>query len=968
MLVRNRPALQSHCPRWWGATIGACAVALVFAAATFGEKRAASAKEEKIAAVVRDESDEGSDAGGGAEVRPSTLAVSPSPDDEGGETASVEGQVAGEDVPVGQGEEPTELKPAKPLADADRKKLLTKLATRASLHPQGAIQFIAGSSWQRQQQRSGEFLYAAAGDSWVLRPAVGKRVDDSTYRQPATGLLTHSGNFTLVHDGRCFSGAEDVTASDGENSRLFRTAQLAGLPQVRQGAQLHVRYGESVAAVRERQTPYGLGTVYYETGRRFIAEHSSKARFPGTQRLYGLDVRVAEWDVAPDDAEEAFGISNDFLAMGGLLRICTALGRDDEVVRIEGIDRFGTRQFRADSWGYDGRVAGKAFPQDGTIETGAALATFEITGLYAEVPQEEFVLNVPAGIRVVDMRPKEEDQFQNPPGGGEPRGFRGRPPGAFGPGAGPAAGLGAAPQQALATFFPNAQEYPLHSFTTSAPYPKGFPKKLLAELDRDVLPWERGAELGMQVPGQPGMGMGGMMGGMGMGGMGQAPIPAPPPSLATLLMISQNYAAQALAQPSEAPANTQKRVNASARNARRGKAASEKSDASTDASAKPSRQKRTVSYGGKNFDEWRTELLSDLEPETRVKALTALGAFAANGYAEETAVAIGEALKGDDLRSSGHVTRAACSALVHCGEAGVPVLESQLQIEEQGVQRVAISALGELARSTDAVVPVLIKIAEFLNADSRATAYSALATNHLDAIGVKAALARGLADERSVRLAVVEGLGGSKSRGKVLAELLAAAMEDSDADLRMPAAAYFGIRAPPTAENARRLEEAVLGSTWTEQLKFMETLQNKIKEAARLAPDLVAPTLAALVASEDSYRNASANGWAAPLMAVQLLGSIARGESAKTAVPVLIDAVNRQLPTGNSMGDDRIQIAAVDALGRIGPEAGEAAIVLKRWLEPEIGVPAGALNNLAIESERQWRAHFEAAIRKIERK
>ena len=28
MLVRNRPALQSHCPRWWGATIGACAVAL----------------------------------------------------------------------------------------------------------------------------------------------------------------------------------------------------------------------------------------------------------------------------------------------------------------------------------------------------------------------------------------------------------------------------------------------------------------------------------------------------------------------------------------------------------------------------------------------------------------------------------------------------------------------------------------------------------------------------------------------------------------------------------------------------------------------------------------------------------------------------------------------------------------------------------------------------------------------------
>jgi hypothetical protein len=964
MLVRNRLELESHCPRWWGATIGACAVALVLIAATFGETAAPRAKGEETAAAVRDESDEGSDVGGDAEVRPSTLAVSPSPD-ESDETASVEGQIAGEDVPVGEGAEPTELKPAKPLSDADRKKLLTKLATRASLHPQGAVQFVAGSSWQGQQQRNAEFLYAAAGDSWVLRPAVGKRVGDTTYRQPATGLLTHSGTFTLVHDGRCFSGAEDVTASDGENSRLFRTARLAGLPQVRQGAQLHIRYVESVAAVRERQTAYGLGTIYYETGRRFIAEHSSKARFPGTQRLYGLDVRVAEWDVAPDDAEEAFGISNDFLAMGGLLRICIALGRDDEVVRIEGIDRFGTRQFRADSWGYEGRVAGTAFPHHGRIESGAALATFDVTGLTAEVPQEEFTLNIPGGIRVIDVRPKEEDQFLNPPGGGQPRGFGGRGRGAFGPGAGPPAGLGAAPQQALATFVANSGEYPLHSFTTSAPYPKGFPKKLLVELDRDVLPWERGAEWAMQVP-QPGMGMGGpgMMGGMGMGGMAQAPIPAPPPSLATLLSISQNYAAQAVAQPSETPANRQKRVNSSAPNARRGTAASEKSDASTDASAKPSRQKRTVSYGGKSFDEWRTELLTDLEPETRVKALTALGAFGANGYAEEAAAAIGEVLKGEEAGDNHLVASAAFQALARCGAAAVPVLETQLGRDR--VRGDAVSALVNLAGSTDAVVPALLKIGDDSDSNRRGSAFKALAAHYLNRAEVEPALARALGDDPIVRRQVIVGLAKCRGSADKIAKLLAMELNDEDRLVRADAAATFACKAVPTPENVRLLEESILAGGFNDRRLFVHELQQKQNQAVPFVPELAIPAIAAVLKADDTYAG-SLNEIQFVVNAVRLLGNLARGESAKGVIPVLTDAIDLALPTGMPPLDGRLQIAAVDVAGQIGPPAAELLPHLKRWLEPD-AMSAERFAQMQLESPKQWRTHIEAAIRKIERK
>ena len=45
-------------------------------------------------------------------------------------------------------------------------------------------------------------------------------------------------------------------------------------------------------------------------------------------------------------------------------------------------------------------------------------------------------------------------------------------------------------------------------------------------------------------------------------------------------------------------------------------------------------------YGGKKFQAWRDVLLVELEPESRIKALHALGELGANGYAEETAAAI----------------------------------------------------------------------------------------------------------------------------------------------------------------------------------------------------------------------------------------------------------------------------------------------------------------------------------------
>ena len=50
--------------------------------------------------------------------------------------------------------------------------------------------------------------------------------------------------------------------------------------------------------------------------------------------------------------------------------------------------------------------------------------------------------------------------------------------------------------------------------------------------------------------------------------------------------------------------------------------------------------KKQLRYEERSFDEWRKVLATDLSSATRVKALTALRAFAANGYEEEVVAAV----------------------------------------------------------------------------------------------------------------------------------------------------------------------------------------------------------------------------------------------------------------------------------------------------------------------------------------
>jgi hypothetical protein len=90
----------------------------------------------------------------------------------------------------------------------------------------------------------------------------------------------------------------------------------------------------------------------------------------------------------------------------------------------------------------------------------------------------------------------------------------------------------------------------------------------------------------------------------------------------------------------------------------------------------PAVNKEDLRYDGKTFAYWQTYLHTELKAELRVEALRALGAFGANGYAEEAAVTVLEVMKIDQ---DNRIVVAAQEALQTIGAPVVPrILVSNL--------------------------------------------------------------------------------------------------------------------------------------------------------------------------------------------------------------------------------------------------------------------------------------------------
>ncbi|MGE5193303.1 MAG: hypothetical protein ACM3U2_12480, partial [Deltaproteobacteria bacterium] len=754
MLVKPGRALETRCPRWWSAAAACAAIVLVFVAATFGEKRpvATAGYAPRTGPAAADEKNQNEENAAGKESgAKNTGAVKP----EAGKAATKSAKAA----------------PAKVEKESDneaRKKLLEGLFARATAIKSG--RFTARVEWgpaklgapsapaRGRRGRAGtpasgmmgpmmmggrggmgsvggpngpprEIELIVAGESWLLRPG-------PSHETVFINHSSHSFSFSFT-DGPRALNADKLTI---DRSYPAGSAQFSGLP-----------------------VPLRAGTIWYPQSVAYLREHAAAARLTGKARVNGAETQALEWTIPAPDAEAAFADAEStagLLAGGGTYRVYVSPQLDYAVARIECVDRFGTAQSMFDFSQFKKVAEGIYLPQRIEIREGAgerSIDVLSISKINEPIDDREFVLPVPPGTQVEDVRPHAYDNFRPAPG---PR------------------------------YDPN--QHRLRNFTTGAEYPEGLPAAMLEEMDRDVLSPEEARTRQAQ---------------------------ARPPT--------QKVSDQKIA---EAPPSK------------------------TTAAGQAATPRRQFTYGGKSLDTWAEELLGDLEPETRVKALEALKSFAANGHAEEAAAVIAELLKNDGPNEEvgGTVQKVACDALARCGSAGVPVLEAQLG-SKSSVSRVnAVSSLAAIVPSTDAVGAALLKAVKDREFEVRMVACRALAQNHLDQPAVADALGQAVHDEKIVRLGIVTGLSESRAGAEPVVALVRKFLDDDDTKVHGIAAAIFAARAPVTEENARALEKAVLDLGSWGRYGFVESLKGQ-QARVEVRPELIVPILISLLESRESY-------------------------------------------------------------------------------------------------------------------
>jgi beta-lactamase regulating signal transducer with metallopeptidase domain/HEAT repeat protein/protein involved in polysaccharide export with SLBB domain len=299
----------------------------------------------------------------------------------------------------------------------------------------------------------------------------------------------------------------------------------------------------------------------------------------------------------------------------------------------------------------------------------------------------------------------------------------------------------------------------------------------------------------------------------------------------------------------------------------------------TSAAGRP--RKEALRYGGKNFDQWRTELVTELKPEVRVEGIRALSTFGANGYGAEAAAAILEVMKGYDVSSGDKddesVTQAGCRAISKIGVEALPVLRDGLKDENRNVRRFAVAALYRGSPEWEAAVPALLA-----------------ATRDKD---------------RYVRRVAIRAVETIDPKAKGFIPALVAALQDDDAQVRIQAVRALAQRGP----SARAAVPALVGLLKEENVELRLYAIAALRD---IKPDAKA-VVPALIRALDEKR------WDVQTAVIELLGEL--GPDAKDAVPALI----AHLKAVMDPYDRNRVLKIVVTLGQIGPAAKEAVPLLK---------------------------------------
>jgi hypothetical protein len=133
---------------------------------------------------------------------------------------------------------------------------------------------------------------------------------------------------------------------------------------------------------------------------------------------------------------------------------------------------------------------------------------------------------------------------------------------------------------------------------------------------------------------------------------------------------------------------------------------------------------RALTFGGRTFDDWRKLVSTDLDPETRAKAYSALGAFASHGKAAEAVSAISQALPREQMRVA---VEAAYGALVSAGDQGTTILVQGIRHQDGLHRHVALEVLGRgYSKKMSGTAPAVMEALQKGDTESRRLACRAL--------------------------------------------------------------------------------------------------------------------------------------------------------------------------------------------------------------------------------------------------
>jgi len=298
-----------------------------------------------------------------------------------------------------------------------KEKLIDGLLARSTAIASGRIEYHVKVDIAGRTLTDSDYRFSYSGESWATRNP-------------------QSNHAIVNHEGRLLSYSEALQR-DGAVHRS-----------------LTIGFSESPFK-NPPYPPVRAGTLWSSSTRRFVREQASRARFLGAETVNGVGTRALEWDVDPKDKYLAFHAINDLLSDGGKLRLYVARQLGYALPRIEHVDKFGTVQDQFDFSDFREVAPEIHVPAICRLGRGNFEQKYHLTKIEKvneSIPNNDFVLSIPAGTSVGDNRPKMKDKV-------DPDGKR--------------------------TF--SLRDYPLRQFRTGAPYPQGFPAGLLKELDREVV-------------------------------------------------------------------------------------------------------------------------------------------------------------------------------------------------------------------------------------------------------------------------------------------------------------------------------------------------------------------------------------------------------------------------------------------------------------------------------------------------